>query len=253
MLEQELQSAGLSVKQAKVYLALLELGKSNVQAIAKKTDIKRATVYVILSELMRLGLASAYIEDKKTYFISESCERLLYLWENKIQDMERKEKELAGILPELTSMRQKREAGPIVEFFSGKDGVKKAIRQVLKAKAGSEVQMFYDNDLIAQYFSQSEREAIRDARQKRKIKTKIIYTSKAGGLPIQSKSDLRRRIAATEFSTTCDITLYDDKVQIASLGQEHPSGIIITDESVHESFVSLFKLAWLGAQEVKSP
>ena len=253
MFEQKLQNVGLTEKQVKIYLALLELQKAGAQEIAKKADIKRATVYVILNELMRLGLASTYSEDKKTYFIPESCERLLYLWENKIQDMERKEKELAGVLPELASMRQKREAGPIVEFFSGKEGVKKAVKQVLKAKTGSEIQMFYNNDLIAQYFSDKEREEIRDARQKRKIKTKVIYISTTGDLPVQTKSDLRRRVAPEEFFTACDFTLYDDKVQIASLDKEHPSGIIITDESVHESFASLFKLAWLGAKEVKSP
>ena len=41
MLEKILKNIGLNEKEAKIYLALLELGKSKVPEIAKKAELKR--------------------------------------------------------------------------------------------------------------------------------------------------------------------------------------------------------------------
>ena len=42
-LDKELQKIGLSEKEAKVYLAALELGQASVQNIARKAEVNRAT------------------------------------------------------------------------------------------------------------------------------------------------------------------------------------------------------------------
>ena len=42
---------GLNEKQAKVYLALLQLGQAGVTAVAEKAGTKRPTTYLILEEL----------------------------------------------------------------------------------------------------------------------------------------------------------------------------------------------------------
>ena len=45
MLERELQEIGLNEKEAKVYLATLELGQSVVQDIAKKAGVNRDNLF----------------------------------------------------------------------------------------------------------------------------------------------------------------------------------------------------------------
>jgi len=44
----ELEKLGLNEKEARVYLALLELGESNIQGLSAKSSVKRTTVYDIL-------------------------------------------------------------------------------------------------------------------------------------------------------------------------------------------------------------
>ena len=49
---------GFTDKEARVYLALLELGEGNVTHIAQKTGLKRAIIYIVLERLMQQGYAS---------------------------------------------------------------------------------------------------------------------------------------------------------------------------------------------------
>src|SRR3990167_4568425 len=47
-----LQKIGLSDKSAKIYLALLQLGRANVTDLAKQAGLKRPTTYLHLDELI---------------------------------------------------------------------------------------------------------------------------------------------------------------------------------------------------------
>jgi sugar-specific transcriptional regulator TrmB len=47
----QLKELGLTEKQAKIYLALVEIGKGTAYAIAKQAKLKRPITYVILEEL----------------------------------------------------------------------------------------------------------------------------------------------------------------------------------------------------------
>ena len=49
--EKQLKSLGFSEKEARVYLALLELGPSTTTEIARKSKINRTTGYDILESL----------------------------------------------------------------------------------------------------------------------------------------------------------------------------------------------------------
>ncbi len=76
MLEKFLQDVGLNEKEAKVYLYLVAVDHASVLDIAKKTLIKRPTVYTTLQSLAKKGLASETTVGKKTHYQAEPPERL---------------------------------------------------------------------------------------------------------------------------------------------------------------------------------
>ncbi|MCX6712822.1 MAG: helix-turn-helix domain-containing protein, partial [Candidatus Vogelbacteria bacterium] len=79
-LEQYLQAIGLSDKEAKVYLANLQLGPSPIQDISRQSGLKRSTVYEIVKTLKDKGLIQTTQHDKKKLFIAEEPANLaLYL------------------------------------------------------------------------------------------------------------------------------------------------------------------------------
>ncbi|MEK7566640.1 MAG: helix-turn-helix domain-containing protein, partial [Patescibacteria group bacterium] len=91
---QELQEFGLSEKEARVYLAALELGKATADELAKQAKVNRSTTYVQIESLKQKGLVSSYDEGKKTYFAPESPEYLKRLFEKQAGDLDVKQKEL---------------------------------------------------------------------------------------------------------------------------------------------------------------
>ena len=53
-----LEDLGLSKREARDYLVLLELGSTTVGVIIKKTDITSSKIYEVLDRLMKKGLVS---------------------------------------------------------------------------------------------------------------------------------------------------------------------------------------------------
>jgi len=82
-LEKDLQQIGLSEKEAKVYLASLELGPSTAQTIAAKATVNRPTTYVMIESLIKRGLMSSFQKGKKRFFVAGKPTQLLYLLDAK--------------------------------------------------------------------------------------------------------------------------------------------------------------------------
>jgi len=90
MLIKKLEEIGLSDKEAKVYIAVLELGEGSASEIAKKSEVNRATVYFTLENLMKLGLVSATNEEKKQKFVPEDPSQLENIITKQQQELEQK-------------------------------------------------------------------------------------------------------------------------------------------------------------------
>ena len=178
----ELVNLGLSEKEARVYLAALELGKSAVQKISQKAGVNRATTYVIIEGLMKKGLMSSATEDKKQYFYAETPEKLSLLFKIQEAELKNKQEGLQKLLPNLKAISNIAEEKPVVRYFVGKEGLK-SISEELSANKGEPVRMAYSQDLIESVFSKEERTIMRKKRMTKKIKTKVLYNYKNQELP----------------------------------------------------------------------
>ncbi|MCL5407433.1 MAG: helix-turn-helix domain-containing protein, partial [Patescibacteria group bacterium] len=118
-----LEKLGLSEKEAKVYLATLELAQDTVQNIAKKAGVNRPTTYFILKKLMQLGLISTLEKGKKTLFIAENPKELENLLDERVRDIERGRKELKDNMNQLLAIYNIKQGKPIVKYFEGLDGL----------------------------------------------------------------------------------------------------------------------------------
>src|SRR4030042_5728303 len=76
MIKDDLQEIGLTEKEAKIYLAAWELGETTIQRIAKKSGVKRATIYRIAEELKKKGLVVSYKKRSGTVYFAESPKKL---------------------------------------------------------------------------------------------------------------------------------------------------------------------------------
>ena len=117
-----LNKTGLHEKEAKVYLALLELGTADVSDIAAKAGVKRPTSYLVLDELKKKGLVSQ-VPAKVNLFTAESPEKLQ-------AEMYKKQELYKRFLPNMLALYNLRKEKPQVQLFEGIEGVKQVYEKI---------------------------------------------------------------------------------------------------------------------------
>ncbi len=250
MIEKDIQSLGLNEKEAKVYLASLELGQATVQKISMKASIKRPTTYFIIENLMERGLMSSYYQGKKQLFMAEMPERILDLIAKERKELELREEQFKRLLPELQSINNRNKDKPVVKYYEGKEGV---ISMTLDHMKLSKNQVFYtvfSRDIIEQVMTPDELTRFRKERLGNKISARAIYSREKGDLTGVENANMVR-LPAKDFPVSCDIAFYEDKVRIASF-KDRLMGVVIEDKEIAQSFRVIFELAWKWVNREKS-
>jgi sugar-specific transcriptional regulator TrmB len=236
----ELKNLGLPEKEAKVYLAALELGQSTVQKIAEKAKVNRATTYVIIETLIQKGLMSSVYEDKKQFFYAESPEKLNLLFREQAMEIQRKQEYLDKILPNLKALKANDKEGPVVRYFEGKEGMRAIAEEIFDFKNGDEkLRMIYSYDLLLKMFTEEEVVEMRKRRQSKKINAVIITNDDKNRLKTDAEVI---RIPSKEYKIFSDVAIFGNKIRIIS--QSGPSnGVIIENKEIANTFKILYDLA----------
>ncbi|MDE1970775.1 MAG: TrmB family transcriptional regulator [Patescibacteria group bacterium] len=252
-LERNLEKLGLSEKEAKVYLATLELGQATVQHIAKKAEVQRPTTYVILDSLMKNGLVTTAESGKKTLFSAESPEQLDRLLEKEKADIALKHTYLQEIIPELKALFNLTENRPKVKFYEGKEGIIAMQEEFLRLAetVTEEIVGFTPLDELLRVFPNYESTYSKE-RSNKKLRNKVIYTRAEGPLTgATSENVLReaRYIPKDKFPFTSSVTVYgQDYLVLISYG-EQLLGVTIQSNDIASSFRVIFNLAWDAAEQ----
>jgi sugar-specific transcriptional regulator TrmB len=249
MIDKDLQAVGLQEKEAKVYLATLELGKGTAQQIAQKSGLKRPTTYVIVEELMQQGLVSSYYEGKKQYFVAEHPDRLGDLLKQEQEELEKKQAHLKMLLPQLQSINNRQTDKPVVKYYEGKEGVITMVQECNKTAYGQEVFMAYSQDAIMSVFDEKTLKELSVTRLAQNVKVRTLYTWSGGELKnVPNTQDVR--LSKEELPIDCELAIYDDKIRISSL-KNRIVGVIIEDKEISRAFKAIYELAWKWVQSQK--
>lgn len=238
MLEKELQNAGLSEREAKVYMACLDLGEASVAKIAKKTGIKRTTTYLLIESLQEKGLIGLSKKGKKTLYSAEDPRKIL-------EKMEQRKDAIKKILPELLSMANITNIKPRIRYFEEKRAVEEVYLDTL----------FYPDQEIVSWFpaslAQADKSFFNDFYINKRLEKKIWMRAIAPDTPDmreyfkRDEKELRqtRLITQDVFNIEVGIVLYGkSKVGIVSYNEE--MGLIIESPKIYRSLKNIFELAW---------
>ncbi len=246
----QLQNLGLSENEAKVYLAMLELGPSTMLQIAAKADVNRPTAYVQIERLKKLGLVSTQTKGKKQFFIAENPDQLVSVIEEEAKRTEEKKVELTKILPDLASLFRVAGGRPDVRFFEGKEGLQR-MREEFLTTNDTEILSISPLDYIEQAFPDRTNNSYTKKRVEKRIQVKLLYTSKKGAFLKEAEPEImstRRFLSPESLPTSVDITIFDERVAISAF-QGKISGTIIHHPEIANSFRGIFNLLWSSAQQ----
>lgn len=249
-MEQHLIKLGLTDKEAKVYLAMLELAADTAQNIAKKSGVNRATTYVIIEKLSDLGLVSKIERGKKVYFVAESPTELINVLEEQRKEIDRKKAYLDDAMNMLMAVYNARQDKPAVRYFEGADGLEALDRYGHdKLKPGSQMIGITPIDLIEKYFPVRRGIAVED-RVKRGIKSKILYTRDTGEFSEEENNKQLREaeyLDRSVYPVTESIWVYEGwGVKIFNFNPSNYYGVLIENAEVAENLKIVFELAWDG-------
>lgn len=236
MIQNVLQQCGLTEKEAKVYLACLELGPQPVSQIAKKAKINRVTAYDILGKLIKRGMVNFYVKNDLKFFNPTDPELV-------IKEFKRKTKELEKSLPILKGLYSKTNH-PYLQFFEGIEGIKAIYADTLKSS--TEIMNYANSHEIRIHWPNYDKEYVA-VRAAKKIMLHGIAPRDEYGETVQ-KSDQKyfretRLVPADQFTFTNEINIYDDKVAIISY-KEELIGMIIQSPEIANTQRDIFKMAW---------
>ena len=232
---------GLSEKEAKVYLALLELGPSSVTKIARRARVTRTNAYHLLSSLLSYGLISSNEGETKVLFSAEKPDRLIYLMKERLNEAEQKCKDAETFMPELMSLYRDPDKKLKVRYYEGVEGIITAYEDTLTAKgkifgyASVEHQYSFFPGYFPEYY---------ERRSKKGIGVECFLAETDDSLRIKNldKKQLRHtNIIPKAFSISPEINIYDNKVAILSLKEKF--GVIIESYEVASAFKKMFVLA----------
>lgn len=240
MLANDLQNLGLSNKEAKIYLAVLELGEANIGQIALKSGVKRTTVYDVINSLKEKRLLTEMTKNKKALFSAEDPRKL----EGQLDE---KKETLKKILPELLSITNLLDKKPTIKFYEGNEGIKEVYKdtldypdQELQAWVTAEAMTGFDVDWLENYYVKK--------RLEKKIWVRVIAPDAEDIVKNYKSTDeksLRRTklISAEEFPFEVEINLYG-KNRVAIMSFAEKIGLIIESPKLYRTLKSIFELNW---------
>jgi sugar-specific transcriptional regulator TrmB len=239
-LSDQLIQFGLNRHQAETYLALLELGQSGVIPLAKKTGIKRTTLYDILVELEKKQLAAQTKKGTKRLFIALEPGNL-----GKI--LEEKRERLESLMPALKALVNTTGTKPVIRYYEGLEGIKEVYRDTL-SYSGELLAFVAENifDKLGKDFA----DEYKTKRKKSDIRVRILVpeTPELKKELATAKEDLRtyRFVPKEKYPFTMELNLYANKLALMSFREE--LGVIIESNEISQNLRYLFELAWTGAK-----
>lgn len=233
---------GLTVKEANVYIALIQSGDSTADQLAKTTKLNRSTTYVQITLLTERGLVTTFKRGKKTFFSAESPNNLFRIIEQKKQMITHQESEIQQLVPELLKMFGGSVDRPSVRVFEGKEGLISMRNSILDQKT-QEIRAISSIDHMRKIFSKQELLNFTLRREQNGTKSLVMYSLEDGEDFLPLKLQTFKRISKDMLPFGCDIYIYGDSVSFASTDNQIV-GLSITNKAIAATMKALFEKTW---------
>jgi sugar-specific transcriptional regulator TrmB len=245
MILDDFKELGLSENEAKVYVALLELGQTTTGQIIKKTGIYRVMVYDTLEKLLNLGLANYSIIKNIKYFEAENPKQLLELVKNKEIIAE-------SIITNLSKLQKNTELKSGAIIYEGWKGIKAAQENYFKEfkKSNDEYLMVGASrnlhEKLDTYFNY-----FHERRSKLGVPAKLLFNenNRKFGLLKKKYGPVQIRFMPKNLITPSWISTYKDMILIGVAEENLPMAFFIKNKIVAESYKQYFYFMWAQSKK----
>ncbi len=237
MIRESLKKLDFSDKESAVYLSLLSLGASLPSTLARVTQLKRPTVYLILNRFVERNWILSYKQGNATYFVIDDPKKL-YLHA----------KEKAVIAEQLVETLKVQIPNPSqwdIHYYKGAAGYNELYNDILKDKPKEVCAWLNVEEFIKEVDPKHEKRWTRE-RIKKKIFTRMIlpdtpFTKNFCKKDKASQRQTRLLPRGQRFDSSC--VLYEDRIVFFSPGQE-TVGLRIQHPGLYQMQKQVFEMNW---------
>ena len=234
-----LEKIGLTKHESTIYLALLEMGTSNISQISEKTSIHRPLIYKAIPTLLEKKLITKTQKIKSIVYGAEPPNRLETMFDDLRIDF-------FETLPDLEDSYNSSEKAPKIRFLEGKDGTKRIFDDVVRSLKKGDVFYRYSsnkdgNEKKDKYLPR----IYRKMRDEKKLQREVITNTQTA---VHKKSSLDRfaKVMPNDFGPfEHNITeiIYGDKIAFVDYNSE--TAMIIESKRIadfqRQIFQTLYK------------
>jgi sugar-specific transcriptional regulator TrmB len=230
-----LEKIGLNKNESAIYLALLEMGTSNISQISEKTSIHRPLVYKAIPSLLDKKLITKTQKLKSVVYGAEPPNRLESMFDDlKIDFFE--------ILPDLEDAYSSSEKRPKIRFLEGKDGTKRIFDDVVRSlKKGDVFYRYSSNKDGNEKKDKSVPRIYRKMRDEKKLQREVITNAQTA---VHKKPSLDRfaKIMPNDFGPfDHNVTeiIYGEKIAFIDYNTE--TAMVIESKRIAEFQKQIFQ------------
>ncbi|MDO8668996.1 MAG: helix-turn-helix domain-containing protein [Candidatus Buchananbacteria bacterium] len=243
LVEQYLQNIGLNDKEAKFYLAGLQLGPSSLQELAKNAGIKRTTGYEIMDEMVDKNLFTMSQRGKRKVFIAQEPDNLLLF-------LKQRENILSQIMPDLEAIKNISAHKPAIRIYEGIEGIKQVYQDMIK-KPGEILALAAPRPMIAKTILDYLTNQWKPLRIKGKIKMRRVNINESGEVSkdfthaeFLHKIEKVKYLPADNYPFSVGIYIYRHKVAFVSFAESELTAIIVRSPEISSTMKMIFEMYW---------
>lgn len=244
-----LRDIGLTDGEARVYVALLEIGKSTTGKIIEQSKISPSKIYDVLKRLIEKGLVSYIIEGKVKHFRATPPHKVLDFIKLKEEELESHKKEFKKILPELVAKENMANSKFNAEIFEGNRGLITVFDMSFEeSKKGDIVYAFgyppYASNLFDAYWKEYHKKCDNSG-----VIRKVIYDYDTWFLKKREKRVLaQQRYLPKGIVTPSWVLVFNDKVATIIATPEQKVCFLVQNKEVVNSYMQYFNVLWKNAK-----
>lgn len=245
----QLIKLGLTHKEAKVYLTLLEVSEATAQTLSKKSGLNRSTVYVTLDGLAQKGLANSIEKNGIKIFQAAPPEQILLFLQEKSKQYHDLMRYAHQLLPELKAVFKGVGVKPRIQFFDGENGLKAVYEETLTStetiRAFASIDDMHNTlpDYFPEYYYR---------RAGRGIHIRAIFpdteTTRERIKFNQQESRVAALVPSEQYAFTPEINIYDNKLIFMSLREKF--ALVIQSAEIADAMKKIFELAWAESERL---
>ncbi|MEK6872022.1 MAG: helix-turn-helix domain-containing protein [Nanoarchaeota archaeon] len=230
-----LEDLGFTNAEIKIYLALLEIGKSTAGPIIKKSGLQSSVVHTTLNKLVDKGFISFVKEGKRNHYMATNPKHISDYIDDKKKDFEK-------LLPFLLAKQEKSKEKSDITTFRGIKGIRELLFELLDA-GGNQHHTFGSSKeslMMGEAFWLN----YHKKRADKNIRAQLLFNeSLKKWTDVNKYPKAQYKFTKSGFEPLTETIIRNDKIGLIIWTQQ-PLGILIHNKEAADSYDKFWQIMW---------